>query len=445
MLMSYLTVVDPEIARIIKEEEKRQANTLMMIASENSVSMAVREAVSSVFMNKYAEGYSGRRYYQGNAVADKLEALVSERARKLFGVEYVNVQPHSGSPANFAVYTALLKPGDTIMGLSLASGGHLTHGAFKNASSIYFRSVSYDVTPDGLIDYDALLRLARKVKPHIIVAGTTAYARFLDWKKFASIAKEAGSYLLADMSHIAGLVATGNYPSPIPYAHVVTTTTHKTLRGPRGAMIMATRAGIRKDPDLVKKINSAIIPGIQGGPHLHSIAGIGVALKEASRPAFKTYAKQIVKNAKILAGEFNKLGMTLVTGGTDSHLILADMRPYGILGNTAAEACEHVGIILNRNGVPHDTNPPFYPSGIRLGTPGVTSRGMKEQQMKRIAHLIVATITSVAKTKKQLGIAPEDERKPDVRKRIISQTKELKPIMREVKQLATAFPLKKRY
>ena len=240
--MSFLNKTDPEIARLIKEEEKRQENTLMMIASENSVSMSVREAVSSVFMNKYAEGYSGRRYYQGNAVADKLESLVSERAKKLFGVEYVNVQPHSGSPANFAVYTALLKPGDTIMGLNLASGGHLTHGAQKSASSIYFKSVPYDVTQDGLIDFTSLRALARKHKPRIIVAGTTAYARLLDWKQFAKIAKEVGAYLLADMSHISGLVAAGMYPSPAPYVHVITTTTHKTVRGPRGAMIMTTRA-----------------------------------------------------------------------------------------------------------------------------------------------------------------------------------------------------------
>src|SRR3989338_6776144 len=275
--MNYLRKTDPEIARLIKLEEKRQEETLMMIPSENIVSKAVEEAVGSSLSNKYAEGYPKRRYYQGQTIVDQVEDLVRERAKKLFKVPAVNVQPLSGSPANFAVYTALLNPGDTLMGLALSSGGHLTHGALKTASSKYFKSIPYDVDKKGYIDYDALRKTANKEKPKIIVAGTTAYARFLDWKKFASIADEVGAYLMADIAHVAGLVLANVYPTPVPYAHIVTTTTHKTLRGPRGAMIMTTASGLKKDPDLAKKIDSAIIPGIQGGPHLNSIAGIGVA------------------------------------------------------------------------------------------------------------------------------------------------------------------------
>ncbi|MEK7070509.1 MAG: serine hydroxymethyltransferase [Patescibacteria group bacterium] len=285
--MKYLKKTDPAIAKLIELEGKRQQNTLMMIPSENIASYAVEEAVGSCLMNKYSEGYARRRYYQGNEIVDEVETLVQDRAKKLFNVPYVNVQAHSGSPANFAVYTALLKPGDVIMGLSLASGGHLTHGANKNASSIYFKSLPYEVDEKGTIDFKTLRELAKQHKPSIIVAGTTAYARTLDWKKFAAIADEVGAYLLADISHISGLVIGGNHPSPVPHVHVVTTTTHKTLRGPRGALIMTTNKGLDKNPDLAKQINSAIIPGIQGGPHMHTIAGIGVALEEAAKPQFK--------------------------------------------------------------------------------------------------------------------------------------------------------------
>lgn len=443
--MKYLLKTDKEIANLIKLEDKRQEQTLMMIPSENTASYAVEEAVGSSFGNKYAEGYPTKRYYQGQEFADKLESLVIERAKKLFNVKHVNVQALSGSPANFAVYTALLKPGAKIMGLSLSSGGHLTHGAKRNASSIYFTAVNYDTRPDGTIDYEAVRKLAKKEKPDIIVAGTTAYARILNWKKFAAIADEVGALLLADMSHIAGLVATGVYPSPVPHVHVVTTTTHKTLRGPRGALIMVTAKGLKKDPDLASKIDKAIIPGIQGGPHLNTIAGIGVALKEASSKSFVTYAKQIVKNAAILATELKKYDFTLVTGGTDSHLLLIDCRNKGLLGNTVAEACEAVNIVLNRNGVPFDPNPPFYPSGIRLGTPGITSRRMKEKEMKVIAACIHETVQLVSATKQKLQISDQDERNAEIRRTIIAKTTGLSAIRRRILALCAAFPLRKNY
>ena len=443
--MKYLPKIDSEIARLIKSEEQRQETTLMMIPSENVASYAVEEAVGSAFGNKYSEGYPKKRYYQGQEFADQLESLVIERAKKLFKVEHVNVQALSGSPANFAVYTALLKPGATIMGLSLNSGGHLTHGARFNASSVYFNAVNYDVKPDGYIDYEALMKQAKKVRPDIIIAGTTAYARILDWSKFAEIADSIGALLLADISHISGLVTAGVYPSPVPYVHVVTTTTHKTLRGPRGALIMVTKKGLKKDPDMASRIDKAIIPGIQGGPHLNTIAGIGVALKEASSKKFVTYSKQIQKNAKVLATELTKYDFSLVTGGTDSHLVLIDCRNKNLLGNTAAEALEAANIVLNRNSIPFDPNPPFFPSGIRLGTPGITSRGMKEPEMKKIAGYINEAITAVAKTKIRLNIANEQERKRDVRQDLVNQTSELKDIKKKVELLCRRFPLNKVY
>jgi glycine hydroxymethyltransferase len=443
--MKYLQTTDSEIYDLIKKEEKRQQETLMMIPSENIASEAVNEAVGSVLGNKYAEGYPGKRYYQGQSIVDQVELLAIERAKNLFGVAAVNVQPHSGSPANFAVYTALLNPGETLMGLNLASGGHLTHGATFNASSKYFNSVPYDVDENGMIDYDAVEKQAKKEKPKIIVAGTTAYARFIDWARFAEIAEKVGAYLMADISHISGLVVTGVYPSPVPYVHVVTTTTHKTLRGPRGAMIMTTQKGLDKDPELAEKINKAIIPGIQGGPHLNSIAGIAVALKEASKPSFKTYAKNVVENAQVLADELMKYDFKLVTGGTDCHLVLVDLRNKNILGNTAAEALEAVNIVLNRNGVPHDTNPPFYPSGIRMGTPGITSRGMKKKDMKVIAKCMNDTIVAVTKTIRAMKIDSTQERKRQIRQEIIANTKELPAIRKEILALCKAYPILKTY
>lgn len=443
--MKYLQKSDSEIFNLIKQEEKRQSETLMMIPSENITSKAVEQAMGSVLGNKYGEGYPNRRYYQGNEFIDQIESIAIERAIKLFGVASANVQPLSGSPANFAVYTALLQPGDTIMGLTLASGGHLTHGAPHTASSKYFRAVQYDVDKNGMINYDEVRKLAKKEKPQIIIASTTAYARILDWKKFASIADEVKAYLMADISHIAGLIVGGVYPSPVSHVHIITTTTHKTLRGPRGAIIMVTKKGVDKNPELPQKINSAIIPGIQGGPHFNNIAGIAIALKEDSKSSFKKYTQQILDNAQTLAEELQKYGFDLVTGGTDSHLILVDLRNKNLLGNTVAEACEAAGIVLNRNGVPFDPNPPFYPSGIRMGTPGLTSRGMKAKEMKQIASWINDIVIAVAKTKDKLKFSLQDERKTKNRVQIISRTKDLKTIREEVKKLTKRFPIKSTY
>ncbi|MEN9328507.1 MAG: serine hydroxymethyltransferase [Candidatus Parcubacteria bacterium] len=443
--MKFLKQVDPEIDRLIKLEKKRQAETLMMIPSENIASRAVEEAIGSVLGNKYAEGYPQKRYYQGQSIVDQVESLVIERAKKLFDVPAANVQPLSGSPANFAVFTALLQPGDTLMGLSLQSGGHLTHGAQLNASSKYFNSVPYEVTRDGMIDYVALRKQVKQVKPKLIIAGTTAYARLLEWEKFAEIADEVGAYLMADVAHVAGLIAANAYPSPVPFAHVVTTTTHKTLRGPRGALILTTRKGLLKDPQMAEKIDKAIIPGIQGGPHINTIAGIGVALKEATTKRYQAYAKQIVANAKVLADELASYGFHLVTGGTDCHLVLIDLRNKNLLGNTVATGCEMANIVLNRNAVPFDTNPPFSPSGIRLGTPGITTRGMKQKDMKQIAKWIHLATEGLMASKKDLGISDEEERKKSFRQRIFDNTKILHVLQKEVKALCAKYPIPDMY
>lgn len=443
--MKYLQKTDSEIYKLVLAEEKRQQETLMMIPSENITSRAVEEAVGSVLGNKYAEGYWGKRYYQGNQVVDKLEELVVERAKKLFDVPFVNVQPHSGSPANFAVYNAVLNPGDTIMGLTLTSGGHLTHGAKFTASSKYFNSVQYEVGKDGLIDYEELAQQVKKVKPQLIVAGVTAYPRIIEWKKFAKIADDVGAYLMADISHISGLIVAGVYPSPVAYVHIITTTTHKTLRGPRGAMIMVTAKGLKKEVELGEKINKSIIPGIQGGPHMNAIAGIGVSLKEASKPSFKKYAAQILKNATVLGEELKKNNFNLVSGGTDSHLLLIDIRNKNLLGNTLAEGCEAANIIFNRNSVPYDPNPPFYPSGIRLGTPGLTSRGMKEREMKQVAQLIHEIVEGLIKTKTKLGFTMEEEKKRVNRQKIIQNTPAVKKALQAVKALCRKYPIKYSY
>jgi glycine hydroxymethyltransferase len=443
--MSYLSQTDPTVAKIIKNEDKRQAQTLMMIPSENYASQAVQEAMSSSLGNKYAEGYPARRYYQGNEFADQIEQLCIDRAQTLFGVPFVNVQPHSGSPANFAAFNAILSPGDTFLGLSLASGGHLTHGAKYTASSRFFNAVQYEVGKDGYLDYDEIARLAKKHKPKVILAGTTAYPRLLDWERFATIAKSVDAYLMCDIAHIAGLIAAGVYPTPVPYAHLITTTTHKSLRGPRGAMIMVTHKGLKKDPDLGKKVNSAIIPGTQGGPHLNSIAALCVALKEASTPKFKEYARQIIKNATTLAAELENHGFGIITHGTDSHLIVADVTPFGLLGNTMAEACEAANIILNRNSIPHDPNPPFYPSGVRLGTPGVTTRLMKEREMKIIARAIAGTAYALQESLQNEKVTIEDQRNPEIRARIIAKTPKIKSIKKEILTLCKDFPIPKKY
>ena len=374
------------IQKLIKLEEKRQEETITLIPSENYSSKEVRDTLASKLGNKYSEGYPGRRYYQGNKIIDEIETVAIESAKKLFGTSHANVQPYSGSPANSAVYFGLLNPGDTIMGLSLASGGHLTHGHPKiTFSGKYFNSVQYDVGEDGLIDHVEVEKLARKSKPRIIVAGTTAYPRILDWKKFSDIAESVDAILMADISHIAGLVVAGVHPSPIPFVHVVTTTTHKTLRGPRGAIIMVTQKGMDKDPDMGKKIDRAVFPGLQGGPHNNQTAAIAVAFSEASRDSFRKYGKKIVENAKVLSEELIKLGFNLVSGGTDNHLMLIDLRSKNILGKDAAILLEEGGIVTNYNAIPFDPNPPMNPSGLRIGTPAVTTRGMGGTEMKQIA------------------------------------------------------------
>lgn len=437
---------DKIVFNLIDKEEKRQEETLMMIPSENYASQSVREALGSIFTNKYSEGYVNKRYYQGQKYSDLLEQLCIDRAKKLFKAPFVNVQPYSGSPANAAVYFALLNPGDTIMGLSLPSGGHLTHGVPNiTFSGKFFHSVQFNVGINGVIDYDEVEKLTMKERPKIIVAGTTHYSRKLDFKRFAEIAEKVNAFLMADVSHVIGLIIAGVYPNPIPYAHVVTTTTHKTLRGPRGAIIMVTDKGLKKDPEMGDKINKAVFPGLQGGPHNNVTAAIAVALKEASTPSFVKYGQQIVKNAKALADSLQKKGYKLLSGGTDSHVMVIDLRKVGILGNTAAEALEEIGIVLNRNAVPFDSNPPFYPSGIRMGTPGITSRGLKEKQMEKIAEWIDEVLKGLVKTKKKLKISYLNERKKDVRKKMIIQTKIIITLKKEVVKLCKKFPNKREY
>jgi len=443
--MKYLSKTDSQMANLIKAEEKRQEETLMMIPSENMVSLAVEDAVGSCLGNKYAEGYPFKRYYQGQEYIDQIENLVQERAKKAFGVPHANVQPLSGSPANLAVYFALLNQGDKLMGLSLAHGGHLTHGAKVSASGIYYKSVSYILSKDGYMDYDSIEKMAIEEKPKIIIAGITAYPKQLNWRRFAQIAEKVNALLMADIAHLAGLVLGGTYPSPVPYAHVVTTTTHKTLRGPRGAMILVTKKGLRRDPQMAQKIDKAVFPGLQGGPHINAIAGIGVALKEAMTLKFKKYANQIVSNSQKLAEELKKYGFNLIAGGSNTHLILIDLQNNGITGNLAAEVLEEAGIVLNRNAVPFDPNPPFYPSGIRLGTPGVTSRGMEEKEMVKIASWINKIITQATAIKKKMEIGFEEEKKKKVREKIIRKIEVIKEVENEVKKLCQKFPVKHTY
>lgn len=377
--MSRLFLADPEVAALVAGEEKRQFEKVRLIASENYTSSAVLEATGTVFTNKYSEGYAKKRYYEGQQFVDPLEELAMARARELFGADHANVQPYSGSPANLAVYFATLQPGDTVMGMALPSGGHLTHGWKVSITGSYFKSVQYSVdAATGLIDYDRVRELALAERPKLLVCGATAYPRVLDFAVFKSIADEVGAILLADMAHIAGLVAGGAHPSPVPHADVVTTTTHKTLRGPRGAMILC-REG------MAKAIDKAVFPGLQGGPHNHTTAGIAVALKEAATPEFAAYAHKTVRNAKTLAALLAGHGFKLVSGGTDNHLILMDVTPRGMTGKAYARALDRAGLECNYNTVPDDPRKPFDPSGLRLGTAAVTSRGMGDDEMKFIA------------------------------------------------------------
>jgi len=372
-----------DIQDLIALEQKRQEETLTLIPSENYASAAVRSAEGSVLSAKYSEGYPGKRYYQGNKYIDELETQAIESAKKLFGVSYANVQPYSGSPANAAAIMALVNPGDKIMGLKLTGGGHLTHGHPNiTFSGKFFNSIQYDVNTDGFIDYEELEKLALAEKPNLMIIGTTAYPRILDFARFSAIAKKIGALVLADISHIAGLVVAGVHPSPVGFADVIMTTTHKTLRGPRGAMLLTN------DAEIAKKIDRAVFPGLQGGPHDNTTAAIAIALREAQGKPFKQYVKQIVKNAKVLSEELIKLGFNLTTDGTDNHLMVVDLRNKNISGKEAAIALEESGIVVNYNAIPHDPNPPMNPSGIRIGTPALTTRGMKEPEMRQIAVLI---------------------------------------------------------
>ncbi|MTI08299.1 serine hydroxymethyltransferase [Curvivirga aplysinae] len=382
---------DPDIYSALVEEGQRQQDGIELIASENIVSRAVMETMGTVFTNKYAEGYAGRRYYGGCEKVDIAENLAIDRAKKLFNCEYVNVQPHSGAQANQGVFQALLQPGDTFLGLNLACGGHLTHGAAPNQSGKWFNAIQYDVNEDdALINFDQVEALAKEHQPKLIIAGGSAYPRILDFKRFREIADSVGALLFVDMAHFAGLVAGGQHPNPLDYADVATTTTHKTLRGPRGGMILTNRE------DIAKKINSAVFPGLQGGPLMHVIAAKAVAFGEALRPEFKTYAEQVVKNAQVLAETIIEGGFDIVSGGTDTHLMLVDLRPKGLTGNFAEVALEHAGLTCNKNGVPFDPEKPMVTSGIRLGTPAGTTRGFKEAEFKQIGEMIVEVLDGLA-------------------------------------------------
>ena len=407
-----IEATDPEIAGLINGEARRQSEKMRLIPSENYVSLAVLEACGTVLTNKYSEGYPGRRYYEGQQFIDPLETLAIERAKALFGVDHANVQPYSGSPANLAVYLAFAQPGDPIMGMSLPMGGHLTHGAGVAVGGRWFRPVQYGVRRDtGRIDFDEVRDLALRERPKVIFAGGTAVPRTIDYPAFAEIAAEAGAVLVADVAHIAGLIAGGAHPSPVGYAPVITTTTHKTLRGPRGAMIMT-------DAEHATPIDKAVFPGLQGGPHNHTTAGIAVALREAAAPSFREYAAQIVANAAALAAALQERGYDLVSGGTDNHLLLVDLTSKGIGGKPAAKALDRAGIELNFNTVPFDPRRPFDPSGIRLGTPAITTRGLTEQHMPQLAAWMDEAITAAAK----------DDEAP------------LDRIAAEIRDLLTAFP-----
>ena len=401
MVLEYMDFVerfDPQVGEAIRAEYQRQCDNIELIASENIVSEAVLAAAGSVLTNKYAEGYPGKRYYGGCQCVDIVENLAIERACQLFGAKFANVQPHSGAQANYAVYMALCQPGDTVLGMNLDHGGHLTHGSPVNFSGKYFNMVSYGVDETtGRIDYDALERVAKQCKPRMIIAGASAYPRVIDFQRFRAIADEVGAYLWVDMAHIAGLVATGLHPSPMPYAHVVSTTTHKTLRGPRGGMLLTN------DEELAKKLNSAIFPGSQGGPLMHVIAAKAVALGEALKPEFKTYQEQVVKNAAALAQGLVNRGMKLVSGGTDNHLALVDLRDMGDLtGKELERRLDEVRITVNKNKVPGDPRSPFQTSGIRVGSPAVTSRGFTEADMDRVAEYIALAATDFEASKDRI-------------------------------------------
>lgn len=433
---------DTEIARIITAEEERQKEGLELIPSENYASTAVRSVMSSVLTNKYSEGYPKKRYYGGNENIDNLEMIAQDRAKKLFGVPHVNVQPYSGSPANLAVYLACCQPGDTIMGLNLTDGGHLTHGWKVSATGMFYKSVPYHVMADGRIDMEEVERLAKEHKPTLIWCGATAYPFEIDFAAFAKIADSVGAYLASDIAHIVGLVVGGVHMDPVPYVHVVATTTHKTLRGPRGGMIMATAKGLKKDPELGDKLDRAVFPGLQGGPHDHQTGAIAVALKEAATKDFKVYAKQIVKNSKALAKTLIKRGITLVGNGSENHLILIDLVPLlgpggGIFGSLALD---RVHMTMNKNTIPKEPMSPFYPSGLRLGTPAATTRGMDEKDMEKVGNWIADVLMEIKSYKLPTD---KEERKTYLAKfnKDIAKNKKLVKIAKEVTTFCKKFPI----
>ncbi len=435
--MKHIKKQDPIMYKALQNEFKRQQESMELIPSENIVSPAVLEALGTPLTNKYSEGYPGRRYYGGQKYIDEIENLARDRAKKLFGVPHANVQPYSGSPANLAVYIATCKLGDTIMGQGLLDGGHLTHGWKASATSMFYNSVQYHVKKNGRMDFEEIEMLARKHKPRLIWIGATAYVREFPFQKFGKIADEIGAYLVADIAHISGLIIAGVHKSPVPYAHLITTTTHKTLRGPRGGMILVTEKGLKKDPELAKKIDQAIFPKLQGGPHDHQTAALAIALGEAMKPSFKKYGEQVVKNAKVLAEELMKKGVKLISGGTDNHMMLVDCgKGRGPLLEIALDA---TGITLNKNTIPNEPSSPFYPSGVRLGTPSITTRGMKAPQMRKIAKWITEVMEEIEEyelpeTKKERFKYLKEFKKE------IQKNKELKEIAKEVKTLCKKFP-----
>jgi len=440
-MMQDISKTDPEIYGLLKKELERQQHGLEMIPSENNVSKAVMQAMGSVLTNKYSEGYPKKRYYGGNQFVDEVELLAIERVKKIFNVAHANVQPYSGSPANFAVYMAVMQRDDTVMGLNLSDGGHLTHGFKASSTGQLFNSIPYHVKPDGYIDLEEVERLALEHKPKLIWVGFTAYAREFPFEEFGKIADKVGAYLAADIAHISGLVASGVHKSPSPYVHIVTTTTHKTFRGPRGGIIMVTQKGLDKDSELANKIDKAVFPGLQGGPHDHTTAAIAVALKEMMQPEFKTYCQQIVKNSKALAKSLMDNGLKVVTNGSDNHLILVSLANFGKgKGIFAQEALDEANITMNKNTIPADPSSPFYPSGVRMGTPSLTTRGMKEKEMESIGKWISEIIHEIKKYE-----LPEDKKEinnylKNFREEI-KNNKKIHEIKNNVVELCKKFPL----
>ena len=439
--IKFIEKQDPKVAEVLKNELNRQKFGLEMIPSENFVTVGVMEALGSVLTNKYSEGYSHKRYYGGNQFIDMVEDIAIERAKKLFGVPHANVQPYSGTPANLAVYMATCKPGDVFMGQNLPDGGHLSHGWKVSATGIIWKSVPYHVKADGYIDFDEVWKLAREHKPKLIWCGATAYPREFPFEEFGKIADEVDAYLAADIAHIAGLIVAGVHKSPVPFSHIITTTTHKTLRGPRGAIIMVTDKGLKKDPDLATKIDKAVFPGLQGGPHDHQTAAIAVALGEAMKSEFKEYGKQVVKNCKALAESLKKNGLKLVTNGTDNHLILIDLTPFGKgKGIFAEEILDLAGITVNKNTIPAEPSSPFYPSGIRLGTPALTTRNMEEKEMEIIGKWIAQIVNEVKDYELPEDKEARREYLEKFRKEIVGN-EVIKSVKKEVVELCKKFPL----